>query len=353
MNYLWLSGNSSKLSVAPRAGSLLDALRSVNYPFSFSSSSINFLGLAAMLSGAMLLLMIATTSSAADSRGRLQTLQSSSSSKITKAAPAVCYAASENATEVMPVTVHSDRIAQDRSCYVSVISIQKELQTGQVALVDVRHPDAFNLYSIPASLNIPLFAVKTKTFLKGMRVILVNEGANVAMLEQTCSGLRRAGFSKISVMEGGLHAWVAQGGPITGDALAAVDQLKWLTPQDLFAEHQHDDWIVFDFSTKQDPAMRRWLPKKLESVKLNARTAATIKAVTAGKKGKNPVLPRILVVNERGAGYDKIELSLLKAGLKQIYYLQGGLTGYRDFLAQQTAMWNQKDKPLKLPACQS
>ncbi len=296
--------------------------------------------------------MTATTSSAADPRGELQTPQGSSSSKNLKAPPSVCYATPAGTTEVKPVAVHFERRTRDRSCHVSVMSVQKELQTGRVALVDVRHPDAFNRYNIPASLNIPLYAVKTKTFLKDKHVILMNEGASVAVLEQTCSDLRRAGFSKVSVMEGGLHAWAGQGGPVTGDILA-IDLLKWMTPQDLFAERQYDDWIVFDFSAKQDAAMRQWLPKKLEPVKFSAKAVATIKAATVGKKGQDRALPNILIINEKGAGYEKIESLMLKAGLKQVYYLQGGLAGYRDFLTQQTAMWNQKDKPLRLPACQS
>ena len=99
--------------------------------------------------------------------------------------------------------------------------------------------------------------------------------------------------------------------------------------------------------------MRQWLPKKLEPVKFSAKAAATVKAATVGKKGQDRTSPNILIVNEKGTGYEKIESLLRKSGLKQIYYLQGGLAGYRDFLTQQTAMWNQKDKPLRLPACQS
>lgn len=301
----------------------------------------------------MLSLMVAPTSSAADpyNLATPQRLPSSTSLEAPRTPSAACYVTPEKPTETKPVAVRFENRTRDRSCHVSVTSARKELQTSRVALVDVRHPDAFNRYSIPTSLNIPLYAVKTKDFLKDKHVILLNEGASTGVLEQACGDLRRAGFSKVSVMEGGLHAWAEQGGPIAGDILA-VDQLKWMTPQDLFAERQYDDWIVFDFSAKRNPEMRQWLPKKLEPVKFSAKAAATIKATTAGKKGQNRALPNILIVNEKGAGYDKIESLMRKAGLNQVYYLEGGLAGYRDFLTQQTAMWNQKDKPLRLPACQ-
>ena len=312
------------------------------------------LGLITALSGIMLL-MNPTTSNAADLRGELKTpprLPSSTSLKALPASPGVCYAKPESTAETKPVNANLERRIRDRSCHVSVTSVRKELLTGRVALIDVRHADAFNRYNIPASLNIPLYAVKTKAFLKDKHVVLLNEGTSATTLEQACSDLRRTGFSKVSIMEGGLHAWAGQGGSIAGDILA-VDQLKWMTSQDLFAERQYDDWIVFDFSAKQDPAMRQWLPKKLESVKFSAKAAAIVKVATAGKKGQDRAFHNILIVNEKGAGYEKIESLMRKAGLKQIYYLQGGLAGYRDFLTQQTAMWNQKDKPLKLPACQS
>ncbi len=301
------------------------------------------------LAAVMMTLVMLATSNAADSPNKLTAIQRSSSPTISSS-PAVCYASRENVTEVKPVVTSFERKTRDRSCHISVASMQKELLTGRAAIVDVRHPDAFNRYSIPASLNIPLYAIKTKAFLKDKHVILINEGASATSLEGACVDLHRAGFSKVSVLEGGLHAWAGQQGTVVGDVLA-VDQLKWMSPQDLFAERQYDDWIVFDFSAKQESAMRPWLPKKLEAIKLNAKTAATVKTAMAGKGGNSP--RKILIVDEKGVGYSKIEPLMRKAGLNQIYYLEGGLAGYRQFITQQTAMWNQKDKPLKLPACQS
>jgi hypothetical protein len=45
-----------------------------------------------------------------------------------------------------------------------------------LCLLDVRSQDGYRLARIPDSLNLPLFTVKTKGFLRSKRVILVNEG---------------------------------------------------------------------------------------------------------------------------------------------------------------------------------
>ena len=62
----------------------------------------------------------------------------------------------------------------DPGLLISVKSIHKEMKSGKrdMVLVDVRNPRAFETFRIPGSLNIPLFALKTKTFLKTNRLIL-------------------------------------------------------------------------------------------------------------------------------------------------------------------------------------
>ena len=52
---------------------------------------------------------------------------------------------------------------------------------------------AFTEAHIPGSINMPLYAVKTKTFLKSVPVVLVNEGFRYAELESECRRLAERG----------------------------------------------------------------------------------------------------------------------------------------------------------------
>jgi len=78
---------------------------------------------------------------------------------------------------------------------ISVESVLKKLREKQdIILVDVRKKSEFEKFRIPGSISVPLFAVKTKTFLKAKPLVLVNEGYGYRQVEQEVAHLRDSGF---------------------------------------------------------------------------------------------------------------------------------------------------------------
>ncbi len=81
----------------------------------------------------------------------------------------------------------------DPSLAISVEAVRYKLKRNQkLTLVDVRSRQDFERLHIPGSINIPLYAVKTKTYLKSAPVVLVNEGFRYVELENECRRLARA-----------------------------------------------------------------------------------------------------------------------------------------------------------------
>ena len=72
--------------------------------------------------------------------------------------------------------------------------IPEQGMRNEMLLVDIRPAAAFERLRIPGSLNVPLFAIKAKTFLKKYDLVLVDEGYRYAQIEEACRHLRRAGF---------------------------------------------------------------------------------------------------------------------------------------------------------------
>ena len=237
---------------------------------------------------------------------------------------------------------------RDPTCLLSAKAAIDQYKKKKLKIIDVRDPEAFALYRIPGSLNISLHAVKTKSFLKHHPIGLVDEGHSSGKLESVCTDLKKQGFQKLIVVDGGLSAWREHHGPIAGDALAQ-QTLNRLAADALFGARRYADWLVVDISGKPHPKARKWLPPN--AVVLKPPVSATqIKRRIQQARKKNPHM-RVLIADESGSGYTKIEKGLRQAGITRVFYLESGLASYDVYVARQIAMWNQKDKPLSLPAC--
>jgi rhodanese-related sulfurtransferase len=107
--------------------------------------------------------------------------------------------------------------ADSGTLYTSVDSVLFKLKKGQeILLVDVRDREAFDRFRIPGSIHVPLYALKTKTFLKEKTVVLVSVGYPDFALEQSCDAVKAVGFGKTSILNGGLRMWMLKKGSTKG-----------------------------------------------------------------------------------------------------------------------------------------
>jgi rhodanese-related sulfurtransferase len=81
--------------------------------------------------------------------------------------------------------------------------------------IDVRRQDLFKKSHIPTSINIPLHFIKTKQYLKSMKLILINEGYFLEPLYKEHDRLAKLGFDT-RILAGGIAAWNQQGQELTG-----------------------------------------------------------------------------------------------------------------------------------------
>lgn len=219
-------------------------------------------------------------------------------------------------------------------------------------LVDIREPSSFEKFHIPGSINFPLFAVKSKRFLKNRPLVLVTEGYAYEHIEAECRHLRQLGFMAF-ILDGGLAAWKAKNGQLVGDALAQ-EQLKNVPPSVFFTERHFDNWVVLDASTSRRQEVAYLLPEAVPVMLSgnNEKIVGELKAIQT-KNRKRPFLA-FLVLNDDGTGYEKYEKVLHQAGLTQTFFLKGGIDGYRSYLEQQATLLQPKDESKKtLKKCAS
>ena len=134
------------------------------------------------------------------------------------------------------------RIDRDWSLYLGPEEAEKLVrQPEQAVWVDVRSPEAYARAQIPGSLQMPLYAVKTKGFLRGRPVVLVDEGFGSQALEAEARSLRKQGFTGLSIWHGGLNAWQRRGGSLQGDS---PFELASIPPAALADIAPASDWLV-------------------------------------------------------------------------------------------------------------
>lgn len=82
-------------------------------------------------------------------------------------------------------------------------------------LVDVRDAEDYAAFRIHGSINVPLFALKTKTFPSDEALVLIDRGDDPSSLEKEYAFLRSKGW-RVSILNGGLARWKSDGFPLEG-----------------------------------------------------------------------------------------------------------------------------------------
>ena len=221
----------------------------------------------------------------------------------------------------------------DLSFTVSVDSILYRMkQKRKVVFIDVRSPEEYAKVHIPGSMNIPIYSIETKPFLKTAHLVLVNNGYDYDQLAKECEKLTKSGFN-VSILWGGLTAWKEKGMQFEGD-IFAVEQLDRISPRDVYLEKNYKGYLIIAVAIETSNNFNRLLPIAHHLKILNEKTIN----MAVGSESQNPY-SLVLILNKDGNGYDAYENVVKKSGLSNVFYLTGGLSGYKRFL-QNVALSN-------------
>ncbi len=226
-----------------------------------------------------------------------------------------------------------------KSIVISPLEFMEQKDQGWV-VVDVRHQKEFAQFRLQGSLNIPLYELKTKTFFKTKNVVLVN-ARNHHLLLDTAGQLHQAGFTQIKVLRGGLRGWQEQGGALEGDFFKART-LDELSARDFQLFKAFGDWMILLLSRKPDaPEPVFDAGAKVHRIKdiTDLKQLVELEPESAGKEDWY-----ILIATEDGQGYRKIRKALDKIKGHTLYYLEGGVQGYAEYVQMQAELHDPQQK---------
>lgn len=235
------------------------------------------------------------------------------------------------------------------SLYLSVESLSSMLKRKQdIVLVDVRGEEAFQKFWIPGSLRIPLFAVKTKDFLKEKPFVLIAEGYPDSSLEQGCRHLRETGFKRAFILSGGLNSWKEKNGPLEGDVFSRQDVNK-VPPRVFFKEKDSMNWLVIDISS---PFTEPVIPRAVRLPYAGNREKFVSGLKRAIEENPGPSSRALLICDEKGQDYSSLEPLIRKSKIRRVFYLSGGLEAYKVFLhLREEASRSSKEVVQKCVSC--
>lgn len=258
-------------------------------------------------------------------------------------APVISAAELDSASKIPAELIARKLKKHDSSLVIAVEAVRYKIRQNQhFTLVDVRRKTDFERLHIPGSINIPLYAVKTKTYLKSAPLVLVNEGFRYTDLENECRRLAERGFI-ISILDGGLPAWNLQGGQLVGD-LFALDDIKTVLAQVFFREKDYENTLVVDISSQPGEASSRLIPYAKHIPVLDDTDRSMLQLRRLIKKNKH--FQSIVIFNETGEHYEKADKIMTRAGI-ETYHLYGGVAEYQKYLDGLLLSWKPHDSRLK------
>jgi rhodanese-related sulfurtransferase len=222
----------------------------------------------------------------------------------------------------------------------SVAAALAGLKEKSIHLVDIRSKTDFEQFHIPGSLNISLYAIRTKAYLKNKPIVLVNEGFALVEPAEGCKALNRAGF-RATLLAGGLMSWKARGGCLAGDPFA-MTQLNRVIPMHYFLEAGNGHHLLVDASEAPDQhAMPVFDDALAVDLSDNAKAFSQIKEIFQA----DPADPfrTIVIYTEDGRKDDYLQRCLVRAGINEFFIIQGG----RRACEQQFHNLQMAGRPLK------
>lgn len=218
--------------------------------------------------------------------------------------------------------------------FISVESLfRKPLRNDGTCLVDVRPLKDYERCRIPGSIQIPLFALASREYLKPSHLVLIGHGYDSGKLERACARLIASGF-RATVLEGGIAAWVRKGQPLEGNVMAE-ERFIAVPPGDFFEERHWGYWIFINTCVKEKAEGDRLIPQAFSLPQSDepGEFVSRVQELLKSQEERNPRF--VLIFDDNGDAFPGLARMLRQRGVGNIFFLEGGVAGYRKFMEHQ------------------
>jgi rhodanese-related sulfurtransferase len=221
------------------------------------------------------------------------------------------------------------------------------LQRPGVLPADVRQGAEYASYHIDGALNVSVGDLRSKPYWRNKPVVLIGSGKAERELYMECTRLKQRGYKDVSVLRGGMAAWIAAAQPLAGRTPSLAEASR-LSPEEFWQEGQDPDNLVL--LAKGQAELQGDVPF---SAVLPAIGAAEVRAVVERrrKETKNAPLASVILASDGSVTSAQIEaLQRALLPIPVLVYAEGRAALTRQ-MGVQKAVWLAQAQGPKQPAC--
>ena len=227
-------------------------------------------------------------------------------------------------------------VLSDRNSCFTDLSENDLSKTDTTVYIDTRNSKKKDDFA-NNTISVPLAMLKNKLFLRNKEITLIHDSHNYYTIADLCNELKHSGIPEISIFVGGMNIWNKHN---QGNALLTHPGLMYLKARDLYSLSLEGMWVVLEIINGGSPISSGNLHQiKKENVSnLKARLNEIINEYT----NKFEHAPNILIADNDGKGYTGISKSLDMKDAVNIFYLEGGTSGFNSFSEKHSNLSNKR-----------
>lgn len=214
---------------------------------------------------------------------------------------------------------------------------------GAYFLVDVRDATAYTRGHLRGSINLPLNRIKTRSFLRNKRLLLVSEGYDRVNMTHACRQLSEAGFANVKFLNNGLVGLL--GMPIAGLDSIPHETLVKVSAKAVIYDNRFESWAVLNMSKMKS----KFLDQYISTVNTIADYPASVELARIFDESESHV-SSLLIADADGGRYSEFKRwydNVADRGLRdRIFYLRGGVKAFDRYVKRHRMMLSKQDHAL-------
>lgn len=256
-----------------------------------------------------------------------------------------------------PTDLNADNVCEPAiscPCYLDNLQLKKLVKSSEIVVVDSRQSTDFNRSHIANALNLPLFSIPTKEYLKNSPLILTGAPYEVRKLVSTCQSLLSSGFKSVKSLPNGMLRWQAAGGEIVGNSID-LRRTHLVTSQQILSELINGDWHIIDLSKGQAQ------PLQISNIKVTSAAFSsspevlikTLRTHLINFKENPEDLWVALITETTDTKEEEILLTAAQklSDLGNVFVINGGRNGLNDLISRDEKVRLQLNESKKIKQC--